>query len=174
MHHAVVFATASAAPPASEYRAIDQFLGEIGIRASDDARVGVADDGTGPGLAERRASSLIAYLKTRGLDAVRGDAQGGATITVTRYVVTTPDCPDFSKASVTDFTNLPSSNFGCATAVNLSLMVADPADLHHGRDLGGADGVRMAAAVYGYRTGALPPLTSEDDTGTLAPLLSSP
>ena len=48
-----------------------------------------------------------------------------------RYLVTLPPCPNWSKpaAGAGDFTNTPSSNFGCAAAVNLGLMVANPADL---------------------------------------------
>ncbi len=49
-----------------------------------------------------------------------------------------------------DFTNALPSNFGCATAVNLGLMVASPADLAGGRQLAPANGKPAAAAVDRY------------------------
>ena len=47
---------------------------------------------------------------------------------------------------------MPLSNLGCANAVNLGLMIAEPADLTRGRPLGTADGIREAEAVVRYRT----------------------
>ena len=46
-----------------------------------------------------------------------------------------------------DFTNTLTSNCGCATATNLGLMVASPADLVSGRTLAPADGQPAVAAV---------------------------
>ena len=75
-----------------------------------------------------------------------------AVIRRERYVVTLPPCPDWSKpaAGAGDFTNTASSNFGCANAVNLGLMVAKPADLAEAAPLGPAAGQPAAAAVQRY------------------------
>ena len=77
-------------------------------------------------------------------------APNRAVVTVGRYAVTLPPCPNWSQPRSNDFTNAPPSNFGCATAVNLGLMVASPADLTVGRTLEPADGKPAAAAVDRY------------------------
>jgi type IV pilus biogenesis protein CpaD/CtpE len=69
-----------------------------------------------------------------------------------RYMVTLPDCPNWSQYPASDFTNAKSSNFGCATASNLGLMVANPADLVAGRELAHADGTPAVSAVTRYLT----------------------
>jgi pilus assembly protein CpaD len=61
-----------------------------------------------------------------------------------------PPCPNWSQSPSTDFTNEPSSNFGCTNAVNLGMMVANPADLAGGRTLGAANGRPEQAAVDRY------------------------
>lgn len=55
-----------------------------------------------------------------------------AIIETGRYLVTLPPCPNWSKPPALGFTNTPSSNFGCATAVDLGRMVWRPADLAQG------------------------------------------
>ena len=69
-----------------------------------------------------------------------------------RYLVTLPACPNWSQYPASDFTNARSSNFGCATASNLGLMVANPADLVAGRELAHADGTPAVSAVTRYLT----------------------
>ena len=78
-------------------------------------------------LPPRCCPTGIAPIPAPGLG-VPGDA---AVIRRERCLVTLPPCPDWSKPAVGagDFTNTASSNFGCATAVNLGLTVAQPADL---------------------------------------------
>ncbi len=70
-----------------------------------------------------------------------------AIVSVGRYAVTLPACPNWSQSLSYDFTNAFSSNYGCANATNLGLMVASPADLVSGRTLGPADGQPAVAAV---------------------------
>ncbi|MGH7115595.1 MAG: CpaD family pilus assembly lipoprotein, partial [Stellaceae bacterium] len=67
--------------------------------------------------------------------------------------VTLPRCPNWSMKDAGDFTNAPTSNFGCATAVDLGLMVASPADLAGGRTLAAADGKPAVQAVDAYLDG---------------------
>ncbi len=67
-----------------------------------------------------------------------------AIIESERYLVTLPPCPNWSKYPPLGYTNTHASNFGCATAIDLGLMVANPADL--------ASGVRS-----GWPTGTRPP-----------------
>jgi pilus biogenesis lipoprotein CpaD len=82
-------------------------------------------------------------------------------IVLERYVITPPACPDWSRRSGVDFANGPHSNFGCATAANLGLMIANPRDLVEGRRLGHADGVHQADGVVRYREGQQPELEEE-------------
>jgi type IV pilus biogenesis protein CpaD/CtpE len=65
------------------------------------------------------------------------------------------------------------TTFGCANLANLAAMVADPADLDHGRPLAPLAGDPAVAAVARYRTGLVTPLpasgTDGADTGAPAP-----
>ena len=69
-----------------------------------------------------------------------------------RYVAIAPNCPDFSRSEIIDYTNHNSSNFGCANAAALALSVADPKDLARGRTTDGASGVHQDGAVRRYET----------------------
>lgn len=81
---------------------------------------------------------------------------------VQTYTVTLPACPDWTRDPANDRDNLGLSNLGCANAVNLGLMIADPADLWLGRPLGPADGMQQADAVTRYRTDKVRPLAAEE------------
>lgn len=63
-----------------------------------------------------------------------------------------PDCPGYNQPITLDFEWRPNTRLGCANAVNLGLMVANPSDLAQGRPLSAADGETMAAGVQRYRT----------------------
>lgn len=76
-------------------------------------------------------------------------------------VVVEPNCPDWSQPSAAHPANLPTSNFGCATTLNLVRMVADPKDLLHGAPLGAADAAHAADAVRRYRADDIKPLNVE-------------
>jgi pilus assembly protein CpaD len=83
-------------------------------------------------------------------------------------MVTLPPCPNWSKASGADFTNTSASNFGCATTSNLALMVASPADLAGGRELGPADGRVAVAAMQRYVNGIPPNYLPQQFDGAAA------
>ena len=96
---------------------------------------------------------------------------GGIKVVLGRFVVVPPKCPDWSKPSDGDPNNTVSSNFGCATATNLGLMVADPADLVGGRAPGPAAGAVGARLYRAYREGgqqqapAITPLVIQSGVG---------
>ncbi len=121
------------------------------IRPPD--RVAVAAAGP-PGLAAAREAAVSSRLLRWGIIAeahpLPGVPANRAIVTVGRYAVTLPSCPNWSMPRANDFTNALPSNFGCATAVNLGLLVASPADLVAGRQLAPADGKPAAAAVDRY------------------------
>lgn len=88
--------------------------------------------------------------------------EGTVIVAVERYAVRLPDCPDRRRAP--PLTNAVSSNYGCANAVNLGQMIADPRDLVTGRDLGPMDGIYAASGVERYRKGEIKELKTEETT----------
>jgi pilus assembly protein CpaD len=167
MHHAVAFAPDSAQLTAGEVAAIDRFLAGAELQKSDRIQVLVAAR-DGLALGQTRAETLLAHLAGLGLSASPKISAGAAALEVVRTRVIVPDCPDWSKPGLLDMSNTPSSNFGCATAINLSLMVADPADLARGRELGAADGERMAETIRRYRTGELPAPSASNESAPVS------
>lgn len=125
-------------------------------------------------MSERRRDSVVTFLELQGIEVrpMRGDfgveppAGDAVTVLLRRYVVALPACPDWTGKPGYNFNNQVSSNWGCATAVNLGMMVADPGDLVHGRRPGYADGERVARSIERYRNGETTPLAPED-VGTI-------
>jgi pilus assembly protein CpaD len=128
-------------------------LAAIGaIRPSD--RVDVAASGP-PALAARRRAAIARALLGSGIVArpiaLADLPPNRALVEIGRYMVGLPPCPNWSKRPYSDFTNQPSSNYGCATATDLGLMVASPADLAGGQPLALADGRLAVEALDRYR-----------------------
>lgn len=72
-------------------------------------------------------------------------APGTVRVVVSRMTASVPGCPDWSRDSSVDYEQHTSSNYGCATNVNLAAMVASPQDLVRGV---GSDGVIDPAASF--------------------------
>jgi pilus biogenesis lipoprotein CpaD len=137
------------------------------IQASD--RVTVAVGGS-PALAEARRDAISAALLPYGVavspSALATVSRNQAVVEIGRYLVTTPACPNWSKAPGTDFTNSFPSNWACATQTNLGQMVANPSDLVSGQPLSPALGPTEVAAVDRYLTDKVkPPRPSSASTG---------
>src|SRR5262249_39188267 len=139
------------------------------IRPAD--RVEVAAAGP-PGLAERRAAAISRVLLRYGIvtqTAALGSVPANhALVSVGRYAVTLPSCPNWSQSLSYDFTNAFTSNYGCANATNLGLMVASPGDLVSGRSFTGTQAQPAAAAVQRYLTDRVkqpPPPTGSPFSG---------
>jgi pilus assembly protein CpaD len=139
---------------------LDAFLGRLEADRTD--RVFLASAaGADPAIAERRQQTVAAYLMKKGLRVypmltdfgAGGPPANAVRVLVRRYVVTLPPCPDFTKYPGHTFDNQVHSNWGCATATNLGMMIANPADLAEGRSLGPADGHMAAEAVGRYHRG---------------------
>lgn len=145
---AVAFAPGSGRLSAYQGARLDNLVASGAIVASD--RVAVAAAGP-PGLAAAREAAVQSRLLRWGIVAaaqpIPGVPANRAVVSVGRYAVTLPPCPNWSQPRANDFTNAPPSNFGCATAVNLGLMAASPADLASGRSLAPAAGKPAVAAV---------------------------
>ena len=94
-----------------------------------------------------------------GFESSEAMASGHARIDVQYAVVVPPDCPDWRRDPVTTYSNTSQGNFGCATAVNLGAMVADPNDLVRGSGSVTPDTQRAVAVVDRYHAG--PPSSAE-------------
>jgi pilus assembly protein CpaD len=149
----VAFAGGSDRLTRSEAAKLDQMVLAGNIRPSDLVEIGVAGP---PGLAQQRAAAISRELLRYGivtytlaLDAVPANR---AIVSIGRYAVTLPTCPNWSQSPAADFTNALSSYYGCADATNLGLMVASPADLISGRPFSGPDAQTASNAMQRYLT----------------------
>jgi len=124
------------------------------IAPSDQVTVSVAGL---PGLAAARvgtvAQALLPYRIIASAGPHAGVAANHALIDTGRYLVTLPPCPNWSREPSSRFTNTFSSNYGCATAVDLAQSIASPADLAEGRPVGLAEGLPAVDAVNNYLLG---------------------
>ncbi|MEK0086146.1 CpaD family pilus assembly lipoprotein [Benzoatithermus flavus] len=182
--HDVYFAADSTEISADEAKRLRTFLDALpGDRELSVRIIGMTDDRTGDArhaaLSLRRARGVAELAEARRFAAIEiaepsGNraAMAGAgerrrarsdrvEIRVSGYEVRLPACPDWSRRPEGDGRNLPLSNLGCANAVNLGLMVSNPADLDHGRALAPADGSREAEAIVRYRTDKAKQLDTE-------------
>ncbi|MEO8559199.1 MAG: CpaD family pilus assembly lipoprotein, partial [Rhodospirillales bacterium] len=109
---------------ASEVVQLDRFLAQ---GSADRSHVAVViGTPTGPAaLAQLRGREIQSQLARRGIAStlMYGESDRLAVntvlVSIDRYVVTTPRCPDFSKSTESNYANTPDSNFGCANAQNL-------------------------------------------------------
>jgi pilus assembly protein CpaD len=123
-------------------------------------------------LTDRRAETVTDFLalnrvEARGLQSRVEDSPSSGealSVIVRRHVVALPACPDWTDKPGDNSSNQPMSNWSCATATNLGLMIADPGDLARGQDPGYSDGERQAMSIENYRKGETAPL--RDDVST--------
>ena len=76
-------------------------------------------------------------------------------------------CPQWVEFPADRHSNANSAYLGCVSAANLRAMVADPADLERGRQLGPANGERETRAIEAYQLGKVKPFSGGDSTGPL-------
>ncbi len=182
----LAFAAGSAYLPPRELRKIDQWVLSGAISPAD--RVAIAAGGP-PRLAERRAAAISGELLRYGIvatqQALATVPANHAIVSIGRYAVTLPTCPNWSQSLTFEFTNALTSNYGCANQTNLGLMVASPADLASGRPLTGTEAQPAASAVQRYLTDKVKqpptptaspfaPSTGGGDGGGAAPGVANP
>jgi pilus assembly protein CpaD len=176
LNHAVRFAPGAAVPAAAEARRLMNFVDDAEIAGGDEIFLDAAPTDR---LSQARQASIRRLLSQRGIRTVALPAIAGAgderlvlddevAIQVERYVVTPPACPNWSKPPGGDPTNSVGSNFGCASATNLGLMIANPRDLLVGRKPGPADAEPALRAIQNYRSGK-PIVLPDDLTGQTQP-----
>ena len=160
LHHTAAFTPGSAELAPGEAEKLASFLDTAQVTPEDHVYF---EGGPDDHLAGSRIGTLTREISRHGLGAQTlppGTLPADQMeVSVERYVVTPPDCPNWTSPSYGDHSNRLNSNFGCATATNLSLMVADPRDLVIGRDLGPGDAEPIGGAVLRYRAGNVKPLT---------------
>jgi pilus biogenesis lipoprotein CpaD len=174
--HTVYFDTDDADLRAAEMEALRHFAALVDDRMSlDKIVIGHADtrasDAHNDPLSARRATTVADILVAEGISSERITRHAlGRRVPVIAaddetawrlsrrvelvargIVVVEPNCPDWSRPSAAHPANLPTSNLGCATSLNLVRMVADPRDLVRGAPLGPNDQTRTTDAVRRYR-----------------------
>ncbi len=84
----------------------------------------------------------------------RGQRHGELIFSFTRFAAQAPrECDGSWDNLAMEFDNQHHASFGCALAVNLAAMVADPRDLVAPRDMEPGDTGRRQAVIDGYRAG---------------------
>jgi pilus assembly protein CpaD len=171
LQHDAAFAPGGAELAAGEADSLAAFLTDADVAAED--RV-FFQPASGDKLAAARIGQLTRELTPRGIGATALPpsstlAADHMAVVVERYVVTPPDCPNWSKEATGDHSNTLPSNFGCADATNLSYMIADPRDLVIGRSMGPGRGDPALSGYARYRNGkpAKPETTSTSGSFTI-------
>jgi pilus assembly protein CpaD len=162
VQYATAFAPRSSEIPYGEGLRLETFLDQAGLRPADQVYIAAP---TNDALALARVERIKALLERRGVGVVSIAPPAGiqpdhVVVLADRYVVTPPTCPEWSGESATGHSNVPNSNFGCATATNFALMVDNPRDLMTGRRLTPADAEPAIESVERYRTGQVKPFLS--------------
>lgn len=153
-------------------RAISRLLEEAEPAPNALIGLSVADSNGGPATFDRltlqRLEAVRLVLADLGYQSALANTaearvasldDGEVGLTVTKVMAILPDCdqPQPLEPATPDY----SRSFGCSTAYNLGVMVADPADLERGRVLEPADAERHGASVLRYRVGKEEPLQKE-------------
>ena len=159
--HTAGFAANATQLAQGEQQSLGAFLQAAQVTTDDPVYLeGASEDR----LSAARISTLARDLTRQGFSVAALPASANAVprnallVVVERYVVTPPDCPNWTKSQSGDHENAQASNFGCADATNLGLMVADPRDLVIARQLGPAGAAQAGLAIQRYRAGQTSPL----------------
>jgi len=152
-------------------KAIDQLLNEAD---PDPGTVVSLTTGTGSSagydrVALQRLEAVRLALADRGYEAILGSAPSvpapgiagnEVRLSLTKFMPILPDCeqPQPMQPHRPDYAGA----FGCTSAHNLGIMVANPEDLVRGQTLQPADGEATARSVERYRLGEITPLIVEE------------
>jgi pilus assembly protein CpaD len=153
--------------------AIDRLLREAEAAPGSLVRLSVAGSQNGTAVFDRmtlqRLESVRAVLASRGYEGALADSavarvaaldEHEVGLTIVKVMAVLPDCnqPQPLEPDPPQFER----GFGCSSAYNLGVMVADPADLERGRQLDPADAERASLSILRYRVGEEEPLVEED------------
>lgn len=150
---AVHFDAGETAPKPKDVAALNVLLGAGDIVSGDEVRI----ERAASVIADARARALAGALARQGLRttiaAPGGAPDGELRLLIEHAVATVPRCPNWTKPPGNDFENTLHSDFGCAIAIDLAAMVADPRDLVEGRPLAPVVGDAAIWPMNRYRTG---------------------
>ena len=166
------FLAESLTPSSGQVEAFNGLLGAGDVGRGD--RV-VIERGAGL-LADTRARLLAGALTREGLNpvvtAAADVADSELRLVVEHAEAAVRGCPDWSRPPGDHADNALPRDFGCASAVDLAAMVADPRDLVEGRPLAPVVGDAATLAIHRYRTGA--PETTEGAAAVVFPDIDRP
>jgi pilus assembly protein CpaD len=161
VHHTVAFPASQGAVSETEREALGIFLRRNGIapggRVTLSASLPSGADATVLGTRLAAVRTELAALGYSSATLPPGTSAGAAlppdTIVVTARVtaVGAIPCPGYNTPIQLDLEHRPILSPGCANAVNLGLMVADPQDLLGQRTLAPADGAAVIPSIDRYR-----------------------
>jgi pilus assembly protein CpaD len=169
MTHTAGFAPNATQLTQSEQESLSAFLQTAQVTTDDPIYLEAV---AGDRLGASRISALARDLTRQGYSVATLPAAPDAVprnallVVVERYVVTPPDCPNWTKSSSGNHENAPTSNLGCSNVTNLGLMVADPRDLVIARQLGPANAGQAGLAIQRYRNGQTAPLPTITTSST--------
>jgi pilus assembly protein CpaD len=156
-YHVAQFSPGSSILSEAQERDLERFLRRValgqGVRVeissseASDVRLGLRREAAVADVLER-ADVRVSLAK---YDTTEKTPDHSVRVAVGRYVLTSPKCPDWSKAATGDPSNRVSGNFGCATASNHGLMLANPGDLVRPGPLTSGDGEALAKGLQNYR-----------------------
>lgn len=152
--HDVYYARHTVIPSESEERALQEFLLQHGNNPGGNiALLAAAPD---EAKTSERLEDLRRQLEAAGYVNLVSVADNSVPadrirVSASKLSVSPPDCPDWSDVHVENYRNAPLSNLGCASAVNLGAMVADPNDLTGGTTDHRPDATRSGAIIESYR-----------------------
>lgn len=169
--HTVIFPVDEGILLPIERRELSGFL--AGLEVSNRDRVLIVSPQDGTPVAEQRVRAVGAALSAAGLRWTRAVDPSAAPdevgVVVERVVVTLPACPNWTEMPNNSFRNQPTSNWGCSTAVDFGMMVAEPSDLNFGRVPGPSDGTVMSGSIERYRLGKTKPMIRDSGSSDVYP-----
>ena len=161
VQHVVPFAAKDLEMTDVEREALAMFVRQSNLQPGSHVSVAApTKTATQAARARNRLASVRNELQRMGIsssivtaEATTNQSTGDEIVVFAQTVaVLPPDCPGYNQPIALDYEWRPNTRFGCANAVNLGLMVANPNDLAQGRPLAAADAEPMAAGVARYRT----------------------
>jgi pilus biogenesis lipoprotein CpaD len=164
----VVFAPGTAALSRDQRILLHRFIAGSGAGRGDRAIVMISP-AMGRGLTERRAQTVAAALRRRGLNVVRTYAPGepdAARISISRLVAVPPNCPQWDDLMNRRTVDEYNPKLGCLDAASLATSVHRPHDLVQGRPHGPSDAQTLDKGLQNLREGKYDPPVAPTGTGS--------
>jgi pilus assembly protein CpaD len=174
VRHLVRFLPGAEAMTATDRVALAGFLASNNIGRGGQVGLSVVDPSAPDGArAASHLSAVAATLNRMGVATIAqpathepavelaGAQSDDVAVVAYKLAVLPQPCPGYTMPVTFDTEHRPLTAWGCSTAANLGMMVANPADLIEGRAFGPADGEAATLAIQRYRKGEITPLVKE-------------